>query len=61
MHTYEKNRASGSRGSKYTGLIAVLCLVVSMLATWALMRSSLGVIPTSTVTTAPVSSAPANR
>jgi hypothetical protein len=61
MRTYEKSPASGSRGSKYTGLIAVICLFASMLATWALMRTSPDVMSARTVTTGAVSSAPANR
>jgi hypothetical protein len=51
MRTYEKPPASGSRGSKYTGLIAVICLVASMLAAWALVRTSRSVISPSTLTT----------
>lgn len=51
MHTYEKPPGSGSQGSKYTGLIAVTCLLASILATWALMKTSLGVSTSPTVTT----------
>ncbi len=61
MRTYEKSPASGSRGSKYTGLIAVICLFASMLATWALMRTSVDVIPSPAVTTGTAQSVPANR
>jgi hypothetical protein len=61
MRTYEKPPASRSRGSNYSGLIAVICLVAAMLATWALTRTSL--IPASTVTTGTTTapSVPANR
>jgi hypothetical protein len=50
MHTYEKPPGSGSRGSKYTGLIAVICLFASMFATWAIMRTSLHITASPTVT-----------
>jgi hypothetical protein len=42
-------------------LIAVICLVASMLAAWALTRTSPGVISSSTVTTAMAPSVPADR
>jgi hypothetical protein len=41
MRTYEKPAGSRSRGPNYAGLIAVTCLFVSMLAAWAVMRTSL--------------------
>jgi hypothetical protein len=61
MRTYEKPSASGSQGSKYTGSIAVICLFASMLAAWALMRTSPDVTPSRTVTTGAASSTLANR
>jgi len=52
MHTYEKPPGSRSRGPNYAGLIAVTCLLVSMLATWTVMRTSLVVTASPTVTLA---------
>jgi hypothetical protein len=52
MRTYEKPPGSRSRGPNYAGLIAVTCLFVSMFATWAVMRTSLGVTASPTVTMA---------
>ena len=52
MRTYEKPPGSRSRGPNYAGLIAVTCLLVSMFATWAVMRTSLGVTASPTATLA---------
>jgi len=52
MRTYEKPLGSRHRGPNYAGLIAVTCLLVSMLATWAVMRTSLGVTASPTATMA---------
>jgi hypothetical protein len=52
MRTYEKPPGSRSRGPNYVGLIAVTCLFVSMFATWAVMRTGLGVTASPTVTMA---------
>jgi hypothetical protein len=52
MRTYEKPTGSRNRGPNYAGLIAVTCLFVSMFATWAVMRTSLGVTASPTVTMA---------
>jgi len=52
MHTYEKPLGSRNRGPNYAGLIAVTCLLVSMFATWAIMKTSLGVTASSIVTLA---------
>jgi hypothetical protein len=52
MHTYEKPQGSRSRGPNYAGLIAVTCLFVSMFAAWAVMRTSLVVTASPTVTLA---------
>jgi hypothetical protein len=41
MRTYEKPPLGRSRGPNYAGLIAVTCLFVSMVAAWAVMRTSL--------------------
>jgi hypothetical protein len=41
MRTYEKPSGSRKRGPNYAGLIAVTCLFVSMVAAWAVMRTSL--------------------
>jgi len=57
MHTYEKPPESRSRGPNYVGLIAVTCLFVSMFATWAVMRTSLGGAASPTVTLAQSSKA----
>jgi hypothetical protein len=51
MRTYEKPTGSGSRGSKYTGLIAVICLFASIFATWALLRTSFNGVTSPTLTT----------
>lgn len=48
MHTYEKPPGSRSRGSNYTGLVAVACLLVSLFAIWAVARIGFG------ITTSPV-------
>lgn len=48
MHTYEKPPGSRSRGSNYTGLVAVACLLVSLFAIWAVARIGSG------ITTSPV-------
>jgi hypothetical protein len=40
MRTYEKPTGSRNRGPNYAGLIAVTCLLVSMFATWAVMRTT---------------------
>lgn len=61
MHTYEKPPASGSRGPNYMGLIAVICLLTLMFATWALTRTNLGQIPYRIITTGMAPSAPADR
>jgi hypothetical protein len=50
MHTYEKPPGSHSRGSNYTGLIAVTCLFASMFAIWAVVRTSSGVTTSPAVT-----------
>jgi hypothetical protein len=52
MRTYEKPLGSRSRGPNYAGLIAVTCLFVSMFAAWAVMRTSLVVTASPTVTMA---------
>ena len=52
MRTYEKPPGSRSRGPNYVGLIAVTCLFVSMFATWAVMRTGLGVTASPTATMA---------
>jgi hypothetical protein len=57
MHTYEKPPGSRSRGPNYVGLIAVTCLLVSMFAAWAIVRTSLGVTGSPTVTLAQSSKA----
>ena len=41
MRTYEKPFESRSRGPHYAGLIAVMCLFVSMFAAWAVMRTNI--------------------
>jgi hypothetical protein len=51
MRTYEKPAGSGGRGSKYTGLIAVICLFASIFATWAFMRTSPDGVTSPTLTT----------
>ena len=51
MHTYEKPPGSQSRGSNYTGLIAVACLLASMVAIWAVTRTSSGVATSPAATT----------
>lgn len=50
MHTYEKPPRNHSRGSNYTGLIAVNCLLASMFAIWAVTRTSFGVTTSPAVT-----------
>jgi hypothetical protein len=52
MRTYEKPLQSRNRGPNYAGLIAVTCLFVSMFAAWAVMRTSLVVTASPTVTMA---------
>jgi hypothetical protein len=52
MHTYEKPLGSRNRGPNYAGLIAVACLLVAMFATWAIMKTSLGVTASPTATLA---------
>jgi hypothetical protein len=52
MRTYEKPFESRSRGPHYAGLIAVTCLLVSMFAAWAVMRTSPGVTGSPAVTLA---------
>ena len=52
MRTYEKPIGSRNRGPNYAGLIAMTCLLVSMFATWAVMKTSLGVTASPTVTMA---------
>ena len=52
MHTYEKPLGSRNRGPNYAGLIAMTCLLVSMFATWAVMKTSLGVTASPTATLA---------
>ena len=37
MRTYEKSFETRNRGPNYAGVIAVTCLLVSMLAAWAVM------------------------
>jgi hypothetical protein len=50
MHTYEKPPGNHSRGSNYTGLIAVTCLLASIFAIWAVTRTSSGVTTSPAVT-----------
>lgn len=50
MRTYEKSFETRNRGPNYAGVIAVTCLLVSMLAAWAVMRT--GATTSPTVTTA---------
>ncbi len=57
MHTYEKPPGSRSSGPNYVGLIAVTCLFVSLFATWAVMRTSLGGAASSIATLAQSSTA----
>jgi hypothetical protein len=57
MHTYEKPPTSRNRGPNYSGLIAVICLVASMLTAWALTKTSLHANSASSVTTAMAPSA----
>ena len=52
MHTYENPLGSRNRGPNYAGLIAMTCLLVSMFATWAIMKTSLGVTASPTATLA---------
>ncbi len=52
MRTYEKPIGSRNRGPNYAGLIAMTCLLVSMFATWAIMKTSLGVTASPTATMA---------
>ena len=52
MHTYEKPPGSRSQGPHYAGLVAVTCLFVSLFATWTVMKTSLVVTASSTVTLA---------
>jgi len=52
MRTYEKPPGSRNRGPNYAGLIAVTCLLVSMFATWAVMRTSLVMTASPSVTLA---------
>jgi hypothetical protein len=52
MRTYEKPLGSRNRGPNYAGLIAMTCLLVSMFATWAIMKTSLGVTASPTATMA---------
>jgi hypothetical protein len=52
MRTYEKPPGSRNRGPNYAGLIAVTCLLVAMFATWAVMKTSLGVTTSPTATLA---------
>jgi hypothetical protein len=52
MRTYEKPLGSRNRGPNYAGLIAVTCLLVSMFATWAVMKTSFGVTASPTATMA---------
>ena len=58
MHTYEKPPGSRSRGPNYAGLIAVTCLFVALFTTWAVMRTSLFVTASPSVTLAQSSKAP---
>jgi len=58
MRTYEKPFASRDRGPHYAGMIAVTCLFVSMLVSWAIMRTSPGGTASPTVTLAQHSKAP---
>jgi hypothetical protein len=51
MHTYEKPPGSHNRGSNYTGLIAVTCLLASIFAIWAVTRTSFGVTTSPAATT----------
>ena len=39
MEVYEKPTGIRSQASKYAGLIAVICLFATLLATWALMTN----------------------
>jgi hypothetical protein len=52
MRTYEKPSGSRNRGPNYAGLIAVTCLLVSMFATWAVMKTSLVMTASPSVTLA---------
>jgi hypothetical protein len=40
MHTYEKPPGSRNQGSNYAGLIAVICLLAALFATWAVVRTA---------------------
>jgi hypothetical protein len=53
MQMYERPPPTHrSRGPNYAGLIAVTCLLVSMFATWAMMRTNLGAMISPAVTMA---------
>jgi len=58
MRTYEKRFSSSKPGPHYTGIIAVTCLFVSMLVSWAIMRTSPDGTASSIVTLAQHSKAP---
>lgn len=56
MRTYEKPPGSRGHGPNYAGAIAVTCLLLSLLAAWAVMRTNL-VTASPTVTLAQSSKA----
>jgi hypothetical protein len=63
MHTYEKPPGSSRQSPGYTGLLAILCLLVSIFLVLALMRTSLvktslGMVSSPPVTTGMASNAP---
>ncbi|HLX16593.1 MAG TPA: hypothetical protein VKS24_15480 [Bradyrhizobium sp.] len=49
MRTYEKPFERRNRGPNYAGVIAVSCLLVSMLAAWAVMKTGAMTLPTVTL------------
>jgi hypothetical protein len=63
MHTYEKPTGSSRQSPGYAGLLAILCLLASIVLVLALMRTnlvktSLGMMSSPPVTTGMASNAP---
>jgi len=49
MRTYEKSFETRNRGPNHASVIAVTCLLVSMLAAWAVMKTGVTTSPTVTL------------